>query len=73
MIAQNAETVGKSYLHIIMIIRAHWMCYGCVTNAIQNTMHYKKFPDSRLASRYSGNDRSAIWLANVTQFYGELN
>jgi len=33
---------------------------------------YKKFPNYVLADRYA-NDRSGIWLANVTQFYNEQN
>ena len=34
--------------------------------------YYGRFPDAKLASRYSGNDRPYQWLANVTKFYNEL-
>jgi hypothetical protein len=33
---------------------------------------YKRFPDLALARTYSGNDKAAIWLSNVTRFYNEL-
>lgn len=34
--------------------------------------HYKRFPDYQLAKTYSGSDKSAAWLANVTHFYETL-
>ena len=30
---------------------------------------YKKFPDKKLADKYSGADRTYAWLKNVTHFY----
>jgi len=34
--------------------------------------HYKVFPTLAIARKYSGNDRAAIWLNNVTKFYYSL-
>lgn len=34
--------------------------------------YYQKFPDLKLAKRYSGNDRPYQWLANVKHFYASL-
>ncbi len=34
--------------------------------------YYKRFPDTKLAVRYSGNDRPQEWLGNVTKFYNDL-
>ena len=33
---------------------------------------YRRFPDKRLANKYSGKDRADTWLANVTTKYNSL-
>lgn len=36
------------------------------------TSYYQRFPDLKLAKKWSGNDRAGSWLANVTHFYETL-